>query len=865
MIYKKPPVILSLYDCWDVLKKGKKILLLSALVSGTCFFLYKVSKPLSYTAEATFKSNITLQSNLPKALEGLLDLKSDRYKTTEDPKLFFLTPPVLEKAVLALNLQGHISLPQRNGLLTRLWRNLKTEWVYARYRKKKRPSSAILNGNVIASDRYFFSDPCFPLKLTQVSYSGDLFAECSVYFQDEDHFIFKNSRGKKVSEGQLGEPVVWKQGSFTLTKMDSARLKGRHFTLTWIPLKQAVESLSKSLEVKRDKYNASLVRIHFTHPSRYLASEVVNAVMDGYTAYLQSEGEKKITSQLRYLENRQAEMEARLETTLQAHRQSIEECLKKGHFLSLEEEAVFLAASQQDCERRILELETEIRRLWPTLPVGGCAQLIEEWKNGQRALHLAAEYQKFPLKEILELLSTAQIEYEKSVLAKQRYRNTLQKLEDPTIELSSLAPSFEEATLQTLFSDIQTLSLKLLDEGGWTPKEKERMRKELETQKEFLRFQLGSLEKGAEVAEEALLSKMENLKETCLHTLFSEYVLVEEKLKRLSETSLKFAEKWLAEKKIDLNTSVHTSIVEAIAKMIEAKNIAFHTENLEAFPFVYAEPPVFPNPPKLRLFFLIGCFTGGFATLFFFLCQVAMKGPKASYENLKALGYRVIGKFPLFLPPLSQMNPSDVQLLSSLAIALSEHKMPSVVLCTSQTPMNFLSRLIELLSFKNEKVLWVNLDAVEEPGLFSSLVKQVPPKITSHHNYDFLSGGNVSFSQQILLSTPLFQQRLQEWRNHYDWIFLQVRFDSQNTLFSVLFSFVDQIIFQASSETISTLSSFPMHTLYLTTPTTTPITLPAIAPFLEDLNKNAFKGEKLHKSTLSTEKSKEEVENVITP
>lgn len=839
------PVILSLHDCWDALKKGKKIILFSMLAMGTLLCYNRLTRPLFFTAEGTFKSNTAGPTGLTKALEGFLDTRSERFMQSEDPKLIFLTQPVLQEAVLHLNLQGHLSIPQKNGFFLRIWRNLKTESAFARYGKTKRPASTILNPGILVSDQFLFPDPPSFLKLANVTYSRELYTPCNIRFEDEEHFFLTDVKGTPIAQGVVGEPLSWEYGSFTLIKSPDYLLKGRTFHLTWIPLAQAAESLSKSVSVKRHKTNPSLLVVSYTHGNRLFAADIVNAVMLAYQKYITKEGERKISKQLNYLVSRQEEMERRLDATLLQHQKSIEACLGNGHFLSLQEEGRFMASSQAECQSHLMELRMTMQRLKEPLTLPIETLMIQE---RLKSSSLPEEYLTLHLKDALELLSKAQVDLEKTLLNRQKYEEILAKLDDDSADLTAFSTLFEENSLKSLFEAVQTLHLKLVDETNWTQKEKERIKRELETSKQFLHFHLFSLKESSHVLEKTLYSKIESLKVVAFHLLVKEYDLFCEKFHQIELKSLEFVNDWLTEKKIDLSTTLHASIIESIAKMIEAKNVAYHTECIDAYPFVQAQPPIFPNPPRLRFGLALGGIIGSILSIFFILLRQISKGASCSYNNLKTFGLHTIGKLSSpFLPPLSLMTQDDIQTIRILAHTLVQYSSSSrVILCLSQAEMSFLDELIALLAVRKDKILWISMDSILEPGLFSCLTDETQPQAHSCEGYDFISAGHSSISKEILLHGSKFQQFIETWKESYQWIFIQSQCTLNDLSSKALFSKADTIIFQATIETLADVAWLPSHTLFLSASSSQDsfqhqIALNEVSPLLERLKKNFYR------------------------
>ena len=107
-----------------------------------------------------------------------------------------------------------------------------------------------------------------------------------------------------------------------------------------------------------------------------------------------------------------------------------------------------------------------------------------------------------------------------------------------------------------------------------------------------------------------------------------------------------FPEKWLEDQKLDLNTRLQKEVLEAISKLIEAKILTRHVENLESAPLVAAIPPVLPNKPHLFLFLVVGLLLGSVSFVFGLALKRLFLGPTASLENLKQIGKMTLETIP---------------------------------------------------------------------------------------------------------------------------------------------------------------------------------------------------------------------------
>lgn len=802
-------VIFSLYDSWAAIKRASYYFLFAAFFCGILLFSLQIQKPLTYTAEGLYKSSSSNSiGRLPQGFEALVNLKSDFIAGGEDCRGYLLTPPVLQFTVRQIGAQGYIALPQKGGRLRRIFQRIKLENALNHYAKKNRPSSSILSSKVVVLPQLLFPDPPSYLELTDIAYEGEIYSHFTVHFKDDDHFFIIDKKGNKLGNGVVDEPFRWELGSFTLRKNKAPSLRNKEFKITWIPMDAAISSLEKGIQIKKDKINPSLIHISYTHRNRHLAAKVVNGVMDGYQQFTKEEGKRKISNQLEYLSTRQAETQSRFEESLDGYRQTIAQCVGEGHFLSLEQELLHVSQSQAQLKSLLAIAKNEIARLASISEAEVDAYVEQMQSKSLSNTLLPTELQTLPLKEALGLFTQSQLAFEKLGLAQQKYKDFISMLNRDEADLASFTAAFVDTTLQNLFEEINALNCKLLDAENWTPKEKERIKRELDTRKQFLLFHLQHLDEGCSVELETLSSKIESLRSLCLQLLLNDYRAIQMQLQEIAQSSITFAEKWLAEKKINLSNELHASIVETITKMVEATNIRYHTDYIESLPFSYARSPTLPHSAHLFIYFLIGCGLGAGVTLVVVLLNEIRKGASASEKNMKALGYQTLATIS---------NPLDPSWAYLSAMALSQHKTKSsIVLCASKQDFLLIDALLETLSLRKEKMLLISFTPTDEDGLLTFLTNgQMPLPIQVGKTYDFLPAGPLSMGKEMLFTSGAFSTLLDELKTRYEWIFFLAKCEPTSLLITSLLPHVDQCLYLASLERVDELAKLPTNTFYL--------------------------------------------------
>ncbi|MCC5832908.1 MAG: hypothetical protein JJU12_07695 [Chlamydiales bacterium] len=793
-------IVLSFSDCWQAVKRARWLILLSALFFGVSAFAYFLMKDPTFTAEGIFKgSPQSSATGISKALELLGGGES--YSSNDDPKVFLRSYPVMEEVVKSLHLQLNIREKRAPKPLRRIWNTLKAERAQ-RLLKKKRTESPIplkepVSSEVVLEDREIL------LQCAQLEYPQLLTDKLLLVFLDASRF--QVSRKKDLlGTGELGKPFRWEGGNFVLNSTKS--LEGKSFYLTFIPLHAAAKSLENSISVKRSKNHNSIVHISFTHRDRNLTANVVNTTMEAFQKYLQDEGKRKISKQLGYLRQRQDESLEGLEAIMEERKAYLEAHLDSGELFLLENELQFMAARQTKARSDLDHLSAEM-------------QAIHQILTGQQTIVFARMLEKLREKRPLAaqtltidgartLIREQEQAIERVRLEQEQYDYCLAKLEQPDFDTSSLSKLIDDSTLKSRFDKIHDLHRNLIDERNWTSREREQLQEQLITEREFLAKHLRDLKKGAELKDEVLRAHLRELQEAMLFLLLDRYEGIEESLRDLALKASHFPEKWLAEQKIELNTNLHTEIIESITKMIEAKNIGYHLEYLASSPLMRAPLPVIPNSPKLLFGFLAGSFLGGFLILVGIFFREVRLGPTASYANLKGEGKQVLSYSHTFedLKKIHYHLKSKGRVLSILA------KNPS-----------FAFDLAALFSKGNEKILMIDLSKNVEKETWTETV----------YGQNLAIGAPEGF-KEVVLGSSSFLKALEKHKADFDRILILSVAPFDHLEVRLALDLADQALVMLRDERWSRLPTLSESTLFVTEAIKkTPLSLSELIPFLE--------------------------------
>lgn len=333
--------IISLQQLKSIFIKEKKFILSTILICSALAASYAVTRPIEYVAEGTFKDKGKKGSSSP-SLAGILSGGSQDNNAIALMK----SRMIKEELVKTLGLQAELtSGNQRFGFVKTVWKN-------------------------IVADTYRYFHPYFvslndtikPLRITNVSYLNEVPRSLTIHFKSEDTFeILAN---EQIINGELEIPVVHENFHFTLHRNENEALTGQTFNLTLWPLNQVARRISDNMSVEQDRQDKNLINITFKSSDRHLAANGVNTLMSAYKKYLQKEQDLVVHHQIRYLENRQEEISKQLKVSMESHVLKISDDIKNIGFPNTTLAMEFLTGSQNNLQKKLLDIEFELKRLY---------------------------------------------------------------------------------------------------------------------------------------------------------------------------------------------------------------------------------------------------------------------------------------------------------------------------------------------------------------------------------------------------------------------------------------------------------------------------------------------------------------------
>ncbi len=340
--------IISLQQLKSIFIKEKKVILYIILICCTLTTTYALTRPIEYVAEGTFKDKGKKGSSSP-SLAGIL---SGGAIQDNNAIALMKSRMIKEELVKTLDLQAELnSSHQKFNFLKNAWKNIVAD-IYGYFQ----PHFVSLN------------DPIKPLKITNVNYLNEVPRALKIHFKSEENFEIQDNG--QIINGELDLPVVQENYQFTLHRNQNEKLTDQTFNLTLWPLNIAAKKISENMNVDQDRQDKNLINITFKSSDRYLAANGVNTLMSAYKKYLQQEQDLVVHHQIRYLEKRQEEISKQLKVSMESHVLKISDDIKNIGFPNTTLAMEFLTGSQNDLQKKLLDIEFELKRLYNSQEAG---------------------------------------------------------------------------------------------------------------------------------------------------------------------------------------------------------------------------------------------------------------------------------------------------------------------------------------------------------------------------------------------------------------------------------------------------------------------------------------------------------------
>lgn len=348
---QKDQFLLSFSDILSLFRQSKLTIFCWALACGLLGAYFGLIKPIRYQAEGTFREKGIKPSGASSS-SVLQLLGGGNLIGGESEATSLMTSHKMLKDVIGdLHLQSHLEAVSEIETQTKLIkRNFMLAW------------ASLFS----SSPKPVLKDLSCPIQIQHLSYTGEIPLSFFLNLQEDGRYEVLDlaHSEQSIGWGKLGEPFQIKQLSLTLVLSDSIQpIKAQSFSLSINSLANTVKGLCHVLKVESSKLDKSLLILKCEHRNRFMASAIINAVMNCYQNYLKHYHEDLAMSQLDYLSQRRDQLTKNLTHLMQGHADYLAKDLYSSGFIDTEKEMEFLAKNQYEYKRKLLDNELEIKRL----------------------------------------------------------------------------------------------------------------------------------------------------------------------------------------------------------------------------------------------------------------------------------------------------------------------------------------------------------------------------------------------------------------------------------------------------------------------------------------------------------------------
>ena len=410
----------------------------------------------------------------------------------------------------------------------------------------------------------------------------------------------------------------------------------------------------------------------------------------------------------------------------------------------------------------------------------------------------------------------------------------INQLQEPGFEVTSLSTVVEDRITLEMVSAASKLILSLRDDVNHSTKEKERLKKEIQTQKQFLDLHLNQTVQLLKLQEGLYKEKVRSLQKASLELIqqqisirekeISDHIemylehlkldhdLLKQKEQDIRREMITLPQKWASEKLIEQELKINAAMVEEIAKIVESKNITSNLEMVQSASLDIAIPPTHPIPPRIFLYTILGGILGLCLGIGAQLALTLYRGIPASKENLSLAGVHVSGT----LTKNEEENRETFRRLFANLLGNALHPTTNtlgstIVLLNSSCADP--KEIATLMSKKGWKVLLLNLtfdqptDSQHPPALLQYLEGYAAsPKIHNRGTYDEIDSGGASSYANELLSSKAFLLLIEKLKDHYDWIIGISKAQSNSPEAEMMVKLFDHSVIAIHGETLDDLS-----------------------------------------------------------
>lgn len=418
----------------------------------------------------------------------------------------------------------------------------------------------------------------------------------------------------------------------------------------------------------------------------------------------------------------------------------------------------------------------------------------------------------------------------------------IEQLKNPDFEVTSLSSIQNDFVTNEMVQKASQIVQSIKDQNNRSAKEIERLKDQLNVQKEFLGQHLNQAVQLQKLKEQLIKEKIVSLQSVTLGLLRQQISILDKhmqdyivmRLKDLQqETGLieyhqnelrnemkDLPSKWVEERLIDQQLLINQKMVEELATLVESKNLSSNMEIMQSYPQDFAIPPLHPKSPRSLLYAAFGAFAGAFIAFTFFIVRSALFGIRASEANLKANHLHVSGV--LTKKACSSFKETlldqDLDALRRMVAYLTSNQdsyfMGQSLLLLNGAGVDYSQYLAELLAKRGLNVMLLPISFKSgEKGLHAGLIQYLEgtvnePKIYHEGSYDCIYEGGVSRFVPELIGSPRFKNLLDQLQVKYNWVILSSDVMPASGQADALLKIFDHAVVNLTHENISDLKTY---------------------------------------------------------
>lgn len=341
--------LLCFADILSLFRQSKGKIFYCALGVALIGVFLALIMPIRYRAEGTFREKGVKANAFSSSVLQLLSGGSAVGGESEATSLMN-SRKILKTVIDELHLQGNLIAVSDIESIPRLIKdNFMLVWA-----------------SLFSNSPYpVLKDPTCPLKIQTLQYTGEIPLAFWIELQKDGRYEVLDIVNSKqfIGKGKIGEHFQFEKLSFTLEPANASQpLSAQSFVLAVNSLPNTVKEFNNFLKVDAGKLDKSLLTLKCEHRDRHCASKIINALMNSYQSYLKDYHSELALSQLDYLSQRRDELRKNLVYLMEKHADYLANDLYNSGFIESEKEMEFLAKSQDEYKRKLLENELEIKR-----------------------------------------------------------------------------------------------------------------------------------------------------------------------------------------------------------------------------------------------------------------------------------------------------------------------------------------------------------------------------------------------------------------------------------------------------------------------------------------------------------------------